>query len=83
MNLCDLSDGLVDEPSFSSSLCRPPAAAEGGEPGLDGADAQQAADAGGHIQGVSTLQRQRPRRHCHGPAGPGGAGPEELAEPLG
>lgn len=63
--------------------CRTAAAAEGGEPGLDGAHAQQASDAGGHLQGVSALQRQRTRGHRHGPARPGGAGLEELAEPPG
>ncbi len=64
-----------------SFLFRPAAAAEGSESGVDGADAQQASDAGGHIQSVSALQRQRPCGHCHGPTCPGGAGPEELAEP--
>lgn len=64
-------------------LCRAPAAAEGREPRVDGAHAQQAADAGGHLQGVSALQRPGPRGHRHGPLRPGGARPEELAEPPG
>lgn len=67
----------------SPPVCRTPAAAEGCKPRLDRAHAQQAPDAGGHLQGVSTLQRPRPRGHRHGPLRAGGARPEELAEPPG
>lgn len=74
---------LGNEQWFLFSLCRSTAAAEGSEPCVDGADAQQASDVGGHIQSVSTLQRQRPRGHRHGSTCPGGASPEELAEPPG
>lgn len=62
---------------------RAAAAAEGCEPCVDGADAQQAPNAGGHLQSVSALQRQRPRGHQHSTSRFGGAGPEELAEPPG
>lgn len=63
-------------------LYRPTAAPEGSEPSVDGADAQQTSDAGGHLQSVSALQRQGARGHRYSPACSGGAGSEELAESL-